>query len=282
MDMEWKLEKEKSQGRILLQGISNTRDLGGCKTVDGRRIIAHRLIRSGTLAKTTLEDRRILTEDYGVRVVVDFRTDLEKSMEPDPELAGVHFIHNPILTEELAGITRGQESDDRKSGSSLLGFLEHAKNLGANPDQYVKQLYENLVTEHSASHQYGKFFEILLSGYEGAILWHCSAGKDRVGIGTALLLSALGVDRETIILDFVKTNDYLKEETDQLVKEASVYCDEEEFLNAVRMLNGVNAQYLFQAFQAIEAEYQTVDCYLEKKLGLTKEKKELLQNRYLV
>ncbi len=50
------------------------------------------------------------------------------------------------------------------------------------------------------------------------MLWHCSAGKDRVGVGTALLLCALGVPKKTIYEDFMKTNMYLDKEMEYMIR----------------------------------------------------------------
>ena len=61
--------------RIPLEGLHNTRDLGGFETADGRKIRPRRLIRSGQLSGMTEKDKQVLTEDYGLRTDVDFRTD---------------------------------------------------------------------------------------------------------------------------------------------------------------------------------------------------------------
>ena len=64
--------------------------------------------------------------------------------------------------------------------------------------------YESLVHDEYSIKQYARFLDVLLHQNEGAVLWHCSAGKDRVGVGTALLLCALGVPKKTIYEDFMK------------------------------------------------------------------------------
>ena len=94
-------------------------------------------------------------------------------------------------------------------------MLEHASSLGGDPELYVDKLYENLVVDEHASSYYGRFFDILLEADDRAVLWHCTAGKDRVGVGTALLLSALSVDRDTIIRDFVRTNEFVMENAEK-------------------------------------------------------------------
>ena len=86
-------------------------------------------------------------------------------------------------------------------------------------EEYMAGLYRNLVMDPFSRQQYRKFFGILLDQKEGAVLWHCSAGKDRVGVGTALLLSALGVPRETILADYMMVNTFTAEVVESRLEE---------------------------------------------------------------
>lgn len=98
--------------RIPLEGLHNTRDLGGFETADGRKIRPRRLIRSGQLSGMTEKDKQVLTEDYGLRTDVDFRTGQERTEAPDPRLPGVAYVENPILSDQAIGITREKDSEE--------------------------------------------------------------------------------------------------------------------------------------------------------------------------
>ena len=98
--------------RIPLEGLHNTRDLGGFETADGRKIRPRRLIRSGQLSGMTEKDKQVLTEDYGLRMDVDFRTGQERTEAPDPRLPGVAYVENPILSDQAIGITREKDSEE--------------------------------------------------------------------------------------------------------------------------------------------------------------------------
>lgn len=63
-----------------------------------------------------------------------------------------------------------------------------------------------------------KIFDILLANQDGSVLWHCTAGKDRAGFGTALVLSALGVDKNTVIDDYMLSNKYRADENKKQLK----------------------------------------------------------------
>lgn len=263
--------------KINLKGVSNTRDLGGIPTMDQRVIKEHMLIRSGALAKTTEEDRRKLVEEYELRTVIDFRTDTERTENPDPVIEGVRYLCNPILEEQTVGITREQEG----KGEQVDQMVGQIMTSGVSGEKYMSNLYSHMAAKEEVWKNYAKFFETLLENEEGAVLWHCTAGKDRVGVGTALLLSALGVERELILEDYLMTNLFQKEEVDQIVKRVSDAFPQENVEENVRQMLSVKRSYLEAVFAQIDENFGGMDCYLEKEIGLTKEKREVLKEKYL-
>ena len=96
--------------RYLLRGAPNARDLGGLPTMDGRKVRTGLLLRSGELAGITDADAHTLSQ-YPLRTVIDFRTDLEREQKPDRVLAGVRYIHCPIVQQAAAGLTREEQAD---------------------------------------------------------------------------------------------------------------------------------------------------------------------------
>ena len=96
--------------RYLLHGAPNARDLGGLPTMDGRKVRTGLLLRSGELAGITDADAQTLSQ-YPLRTVIDFRTDLEREQKPDRVLAGVRYIHCPIVQQAAAGLTREEQAD---------------------------------------------------------------------------------------------------------------------------------------------------------------------------
>jgi protein-tyrosine phosphatase len=279
-DIKMKEAENNVIGRICLERLPNTRDLGGIKTADGRSILPRRLIRSGTLFEATKGDLQILAEECGLGTVIDFRTETERKQKPDPEMPGILNIFNPILDEKTVGITFEEERKQEKK-ESFSGLIDHAASLGGKPETYISKLYEDLVLSDSAAKQYGRFFDLLLEADGRAVLWHCSAGKDRVGIGTALLLSALSVDRETIVKDFVMTNTYVMEGAETAASIVREKTGDHLLADCVRVLLTVSEDYITQAFHAIDSCYDTIDTYLTKRIGLSMEKKNRLRQKFL-
>ncbi|MGN1147816.1 MAG: tyrosine-protein phosphatase, partial [Lachnospiraceae bacterium] len=282
MKLEGKLQETV---RIELEGLCNTRDLGGYRSIDGRLIKRHRLIRSGALADSTETDRKVLVSEYCLKTIVDFRTSAERNLKPDPDLPGVAYIANPILEEETLGITR-EEEETEDSNAVVNKVISAIKENGGTPLGYMKNMYKNLIANPFSRAQYRKFFNILLSQKEGAVLWHCSAGKDRVGVGTILLLSALSIPREQIIADYMKVNEFGRKDVDILMSTLTGHMDfsSEEGrrqAEAIRLLFTVDRAYAESVFDEMEQEHGSVDAFLEREMGLTPEKREQLKSMYL-
>lgn len=272
-------EKDMKTGtRIGLTGVYNTRDIGGYRALDGRVIRPKRLIRSGALGALTLDDIRILTQEYHLKTVIDFRTLEEVEENPDPNIEGVALYLNPILSGAQMGITREGEND---AVSMVDMMITYGKQLGEHPEQFGAQIYPPLIREEFPRSQYRKFFEILLKQEEGAVLWHCTAGKDRAGTGTALLLSALNVDRDTIIHDYLLTNTFISVQTEEIIRMVSEKTADPQILNAVKVLNSVQEEYLLTVFDTIDEIYGSMETFLETQMGLTPDKLTKLQDMYL-
>lgn len=260
--------------RIPLDTLCNTRDLGGICTVDGRSIKKHRLLRSGALYGSTKEELRILVEEYQLKTIVDFRTGAEIQLKPDPQIPGVKHIAIPVLEESTLGITR--ENEDACDGNAVLKKVIGAMHdNGTTPLLYMESMYRNLITNPFSRKQYQKFFEVLLTQQEGAVLWHCSAGKDRVGVATILLLSALNVSPKQILADYMKVNMFGKKQVDILMDQLQI-SDE-----SVRLLFTVDSAYAESVFRAMEEESGSIELFLEQEMGLTQEKRNRLREMYL-
>ena len=186
-------------------------------------------------------------------------------------LAGCAAAQKPLrVTLVLKTVTEVAEF-----WGTLLSGVEKAA------EEYMAGLYRNLVMDPFSRQQYRKFFGILLDQKEGAVLWHCSAGKDRVGVGTALLLSALGVPRETILADYMMVNTFTAEVVESRLEELNEGLQNPQLIDCLRELMQVQESYLISVFQAIEDGYGTMDSFLEKEMGLCAEKREQLREMYL-
>lgn len=217
----------------IISSLLNTRDIGGYVTTDGKTICMNRLIRSGRLQKLTDDEASALV-GYGLNQIADLRNEAEIASSPDYDFTGNGY---DVATTEivlLQGATTGISAEAPPAevadvtGDGKVDDMEmcyyYVKMMEYNYDQMVQAgyadgtdqpvVYINAMSfpkfvngeNENAIKGFPVFFNMLLDNEEGATLWHCTAGKDRVGTTTALLMLALGVDRETIINDWLYTN----------------------------------------------------------------------------
>ncbi len=264
---------------IILQGAPNARDLGGILTRGGREICRSRLIRSGMLSSLSDADVKYL-ESISLKAVVDFRTGAERNQKPDRLIRGVEYIVCPILEDKTEGVTRDKPETEDEEAQRTVKMAQRLMPRGGNGAEQIRSLYPIMVTTgHSVAH-YRRFFEILLHHETGALLYHCTMGKDRVGVATALLLTALDVPREEIYADYLITRERCAAGTERLVANCRRYTDDEPTLRFIRELDTVHKSYLDAAFDAITERYGSVEAFLRYRLGLDDEKSERLKYLY--
>ncbi|MBC1521789.1 tyrosine-protein phosphatase [Listeria aquatica] len=253
--------------QIKLDGAVNVRDLGGYKTTDGKRIKSHRLIRSAELYKLTGEDIRKLKGTYRLHQIVDFRTNSELKEKPDPPIQGVRYTHDSIMKDNGA--------------STSMADLTASLSKMNNPETFLIQANQSFVTDEHARQAYKEFFNILLKNDKGAVLWHCTAGKDRAGFGTALVLSALGVPEKTIMKDYLLSNKYRAAENKAAIEEISKQTDDPKVINGMKAIMDVRENYLNAAFTEINEQYGSMERFLKNGLGLTNADLIKLKSKYL-
>ena len=259
--------------KIELQGLNNTRDLGGMRGADGGRIISGKLIRSGHLHDATAADLEYLSGN--VCLVVDLRTKPEIEEKPDPFIENVENLCLPVLERLAAGVSREAESD-----KAAFAMVASDPELA---EQYMLRTYSSLITSDYSISQYRRFVQLLFHKREKAVLWHCTAGKDRAGLATVIVQELLGVDRSDIYEDYLKTNEYLSEEISRICKMISLQIgsEDEKTEKALRCLFGVEKQYLDTVYRKIEEVYGGFKGFLTKGLYLEEADCDALRNTYL-
>ncbi|CAL9653242.1 tyrosine-protein phosphatase [Streptomyces sp. enrichment culture] len=253
-----------------LTGVRNLRDLGGLPTVDGRRVRQGVLFRSGHLAHATAEDAVFLAS-LGLHTVFDFRNAADQRLEgPDVELPGVRNVNLPLSDPadgaEFWAMVRDGDLDQ------LRGILSDGKGSDRMIDSYRR-----IIKERTAEHS--RVLHALAQDSVPALM-HCSAGKDRAGLSVAVTLLALGVEREAVVEDYLKSNaTHRRYRVRRSGSAASAYSP--EVMELLSPLFDARAAYLTAAFDTVEETWGGVDAYLEKGLRLTPETRERLRGRML-
>lgn len=253
--------------KIRLKGAKNARDLGTIVNKEGRAVKCGCLLRSAQLHKLTDEDCTILFGRYNLRTVIDLRTGVEREDEPDRQIPGVKNVHIPIFSEEAMGITHENNADKRKMLDNL-------------PD--MRELYAQMVTDKNCVASFRKVFETIAAANENeAVLWHCTEGKDRCGLVSALMLSILDVHEETIIEDYLLTNEYAETKARKLRFIVKYLVRQSEKADYVYEIYHAKEAFIDAAFDAIDETYGSMQNFLSDTLGITDEIKEKLKHRYL-
>ena len=249
------MRKIKANLPIKLEGTKNTRDLGGYQTTESCNTASGQFLRSDNPGKLSEKDVKLLY-NYGVRLIIDFRSESETQADPNP-LKGykdVAFI-NPQLIDNIH--THGDKKAEAKAtlpptlGEMYIDFMENKK------------------------HIYQYIFKEILKHEADCVFFNCTAGKDRAGTMAMLLLKLAGVDDEVIIADYAISGDLIKEDMDRMLeglKARGIQIDED-------MLRS-NPKHMTLALKHIKDKYGDISNWY-REVGLSDEEIEKLKNKVL-
>ncbi len=261
-------------GYFKLQGVLNSRDLGGLPAYKGRTIKKRKLLRSGDLHDATSQDVSQLINMHDMECIIDFRSNAEVEAEPDPMplLHGVEYKHLPVLpANSIVALAKG-----RVTGDARL-----AKEFAGHPYEVITGLYTKAILGEIGMKAYAEFLHTLLHNTKGAVLWHCTQGKDRTGIAAILVEYCLGVSIEDIRRDYLATNLYVKgwmERVSKLLKGKPFAKGIDADLDAYAYANPC---YFDAAFKVINATFGSIDNYLTNILDFGPDKQAALREIYL-
>ncbi|MBB6732413.1 tyrosine-protein phosphatase [Cohnella zeiphila] len=258
-----------AERKLPLKGATNFRDLGGYRTADGKTVKWGKLFRSDELAGLTAADISYLQKS-GLKTDVDYRTGSEVKSKPDPTIAGVKYVADPVFSDS-----------DSAGGTDLISYLASGQfdKLGEPGDALIDG-NKSMVDSPSA---FGKLFDLILDSSTNALVQHCTAGKDRTGIGSALILLALGVPKETVVQDYLLSNvyraEYNKAAVNAMVSQFKL--TDPKAIEIVQALMDVRKEYIEAAFDEMDSKYGSIQGFLEKGLGLTAAEQAKLKRLYL-
>jgi protein-tyrosine phosphatase len=264
-----------NEDRILpLQGGRNFRDLGGYQTTSGRKVKWGVLYRSGVMSGLTDQDHAYIKQ-LGIVQICDFRAIDERRSEPTNwQAMGVHHYASV-------------DYDDIGTGDLRALFLKPDLNAD-HVRQAMMQLYV-VMLDRFVPHYTDMFARLVQN--KAPLAFNCSAGKDRTGIAAALILSALGVSRETILADYALS--------DKIVDFESVYSNavatakrepdkskSHDFITHLppeirSPLLKSDPTYLEAALHEIDKRFGSIEDYMEEQLGVSAAHRTILHDHYL-
>lgn len=246
--------------RVLpFEGVLNFRDLGGYSTEDGRRVKRGILFRAAELTGMTDKDKELF-RSLGIKTIFDYRGAQEAKAKPDPVLPGVTNIHQPAIAQEVPADMR----DMLQSGH--LGNMLSA--------DFLANMYLDMAFGNSS---FKRLMETVMNPDNLGLLHHCAGGRDRTGVGSAYILLALGVPRETIIEDYLISNRTLAPMNAAMKEQMAAYLSAEQTERMIAALE-LRRETMAALFSAIDERYGSVEAFLEQEFGMDAEKRKQFQD----
>ena len=249
-----------------LPTVPNLRDIGGYRTSDGRWVKMGLLYRSDQLDRLNDADLAAMGS-LGLATVADLRTASERAREVDRLPEGVQHLVLDVAADDAGAI-----GGDMRAAQAAIASGKGAELLiAANRD---------FVSMSSARTAYAALLRRLETAPPSAVLYHCTAGKDRTGWATAVILTLLGVPRETVMADYLLSNRYLQSKNEAILASFAKSGSgiRPEYLESALT---VRADYLQAAFDEVERRHGSFDAYLRDGIGLTDAEIAGLRRLYL-
>ncbi|SCC02794.1 tyrosine-protein phosphatase [Gilliamella intestini] len=246
----------------------NFRDLGGIKTMDGRKIRSGLLYRSGEFSRITDDEQAFLSNELKIHYILDYRDQDELARFPDNLWHNANYINvpaNPLNDTVTASLTTELET-------TSLTLKQKS------PYDFMITLYQLLPFNNAA---YRQLVSILLNSEGQPLVQHCAVGKDRTGIGVALVLFALGVSEEEVMQDYLLTEQLLHDFREEILNQYKSKLTPEDF-EKQKMIFAAKKEYLTAAITAIKQRYNTIDNWLAQEYQLDNNNRKTLQNIYLI
>jgi len=240
---------------VPFRGIANFRDLGGYPTVDGSVIEWGRLYRSGRLAKMKTSDLKRFSA-LNIHTLIDFRTAQEREQAPNrlPKQTKPRTLLIPILDTGKASLIE-----------EIYTQLKNRTFEDFDPDQKMQETYRHFATDFSA--EYRRFVQAVLEAHGKPVLWHCTAGKDRTGFATAILLRLLGVAEAVAFEDYMLSTKYT-DRRKKLILTLRLTMGKAT-ADKIQLLLTVQRPWLQAAFEALNERWGSFERYRTEALGLS-------------
>ncbi len=258
--------KNESANQLKVKKVVNFRTFGGFKNSDGRTLKKDFFYRSGNLHNLKKKSFHTI-EELGIKTIIDLRNAKEIAQKPDHLPKQIDYHKYSAFEDEGDQLTQARK------------LVLKGKVNASDADKRMLDFYREYVTENPEIIKQ-IINEILES--DQPVLYHCTAGKDRTGIISALILEILNFDRKTIYNEYLLSNNY----RENIIQKRLLLAKRLHFLypkmdlEVLENLSWIKSAYLDAAFDEITAKYGSVEYYIENILEISKEKRQMYIEKF--
>jgi len=266
-----KASETKPGQNLGIASIPNLRDLGGYKTSDGETVASGLIYRSNQLSGISPEDMDKLAA-LKLKNAFDLRTAEEREKRPEELPPGVNYVVLDVLADSpQAGPAQLEKlMQDPKAATAELG--------GGKVEAAFRASYREFISLPSAKQGFRELFLSLEDKKQLPAVFHCTTGKDRTGWAAAALLTLLGVPKDQVYEDYLRSNDYILPAYQKVIDGFVAAGGDPEIPKAIL---GVKKEYLDAAFDEMEKEYGSIEKYFSEGLGIDAAQQKALRDVYL-
>ncbi|AKJ42221.1 Tyrosine-protein phosphatase precursor [Pragia fontium] len=260
-----------AERKVPAKGLDNLRDLGGFKTADGRYTKWGMMYRADTPYKLKSEGYNYVAYNMNMGYVFDLRNDNEVAKKPDPAMNGITYFHT-----QIPDIPPAYKDVSWDTTETIYNFVStpRAESFYVDTNAYMVEAPKS----HDSMKQ---ILSTALTAEGKGLVWHCAGGKDRTGYVSAVFLAALGVPEETIVNEYLLTNEYRKEfDKKELEDMSKEFNQDPKAIKGFLAIQQSRPEYIKAALDLIKQKYGSVDNYLLKEMGITKQQIEALKAMY--
>ncbi|MEY8759732.1 tyrosine-protein phosphatase [Chryseobacterium tongliaoense] len=252
--------KNENEKQIEIKKVNNFRTLGNIRNSEGKTLRESMFYRSGHLHQLKRRSFKKL-DQLGVKEIIDLRNSKEISQKPD-------CLPEQIIYKNYSAFDDEGDQLDQAKKLVLKGKVQ-----ASDADKRMLDFYRDYVTENPEIIK--KIITDILES-DHPVLYHCTAGKDRTGIITALILTILKFDKATIYNEYLLSNNFRKDLVQKRLRLAGRlhFLYPEMDLKVLEKLSWTESRYLDAAFNEIDKKYGSAEVYIQQVLGISENKRE--------
>lgn len=253
-----------------IEGMINFRDMGGYRTKSNKIVKWGKIYRSGHLYNAS-ETGLDYIDKLELNTIIDFRSSNELKKYPNPKYENIETYNidpNAHAAELSAQFTSSKDNEDL----NLVKEIVKQKENGSLVSRYeiIMEQYKNFVLKKESLEAFKQMIEVMGDIKTPPVLLHCRGGKDRTGFGALLILGILGVPKETIVYDYMLTQENRIERNKTKMNNYLKYTNDKDVLNYLSSLIETRPEFIEASIDLIEGRFGDIENFVHKQLGVSK------------